>query len=194
MLQSEKLTWEEIEPAAKQVFRVWIGQPELKWAKQAWELMGKAGFTSYTNELERHTVAIRFLALAAFYNDFCEVMWEEPTLGEAMLMDVFELLVLEPFQIGQLVGRDAKIESVFEALWSLVNKARDTVFRALLVGFEDTQENPATLFISLYRSNHTREDEGEEEGDETDWEIVNEVTDEKLAAFTWLTEGAPPLH
>jgi hypothetical protein len=36
------------------------------------------------------------------------------------------------------------------------------------------------------------EDEGVEEDDETDWEILNDVTPQKLMAWEWISEGCYP--
>jgi hypothetical protein len=36
-----------------------------------------AGIANYSNEIERHRIAILFLGLAGFYRDFCSIAWEE---------------------------------------------------------------------------------------------------------------------
>lgn len=37
-MSAKDLSWNEVEPATegKKAFSVWVGQPEVSWAKQAW--------------------------------------------------------------------------------------------------------------------------------------------------------------
>lgn len=77
MQQAKTLTWNDVADAADLAFNIWVGQPELRWAKQAWELIIKAGLATYTNELERCKAVTRFLALGGLYHDFCKVAWDE---------------------------------------------------------------------------------------------------------------------
>ena len=65
---------------------------------------------------------------------------------------------------------------------------------SLLSGFGDV----SGLFVSLWRSGTTsaeaEDDEGRnsDDGDpETEWQILNDVTSDKLAAFSWLDNGCP---
>ena len=64
------LSWEDVESVAKQAFSIWEDQPELKRAKQAWEIIIEAGLATYSHEDERCEAAIRFLALCGIYHDF----------------------------------------------------------------------------------------------------------------------------
>ncbi len=71
LLPVEKITWYSIEFAAQQVFDLWVGHlAELKWAKEAWEILTAAGLTTYSNEIERSEKLIYFLSLAGIYRDF----------------------------------------------------------------------------------------------------------------------------
>ena len=53
--------------AAQAAFSVWECGGELEWAEDVWHLAVAAGIVSYTNEMERHRVAILFLGLAGLY-------------------------------------------------------------------------------------------------------------------------------
>ncbi|PYP82906.1 MAG: hypothetical protein DMF61_24900 [Blastocatellia bacterium AA13] len=61
-----RLVWADVEEAAQLAFKVWASRPELRWAKEAWELLGKAGMTQFSTELRRYEVAIRFLVLCDY--------------------------------------------------------------------------------------------------------------------------------
>ena len=45
MSKTKKIEWDEIETAATKMFNVWIDGDELKWAKEAWKRLAKAGLT-----------------------------------------------------------------------------------------------------------------------------------------------------
>jgi hypothetical protein len=95
---SSNLAWAEVEPAAEEAFSMWMGQPDLAWAKQAWEAIAQARLADYCTELERCQVAIRFLALCGIYQDFCWYAWEE--VADLDFGACAELLNLTPFRVG----------------------------------------------------------------------------------------------
>ena len=72
-----ELTFEELKPLANQIFRVWVGHPEMDWAAQMWEFVRESGLASYDDDFERHSVLFRFLALGGIYQDFCMVAFDE---------------------------------------------------------------------------------------------------------------------
>ncbi len=204
------LTWDDLEPAADKAFSIWVGQPELRWAKEAWQILTGAGLADYEDDLQRHRAIIWFLALAGIYSDWCDVAWDEysaPQYG-----DWIEDLEVSAFRIGQLVGAeddDGSEESddtslVLDALTRLADGARPDVVKALLAHFE----SESGLFLSLWRSREPQdepddldldEDDDDWEDDEAEWEeaetddeILNEVTGSKLQAFAWISQGCLP--
>lgn len=82
--------------------------------------------------------------------------------------------------------------------WCLTNQAREEVLDSLLKGFGGV----SALFLSLWRSRTASaeaegDDDVEDDGDrdhETDWQVLNDATTEKLAAFSWLEAGCPALN
>jgi hypothetical protein len=217
MAETRTLEWPDIEPAAREAFSIWVGQPELHWARQAWNLIVRAGLASYSGELERCRVGIRFLALGALYHDFCRIAWDESVPPE--YEEWAGELEITPFRVGQLVGEqpdwdDDVDEQIEDALRFLANSERSRIFRALCDGFGGT----SALFVSLWRSSRDPlsesrvehpseadeqraldfgtepdaepdEEADEEAGEETDDEILNDVTAEKMAGFEWVEGG-----
>ena len=59
----ESVNWEDIAYAGDDIFNVWFGNPELLWAKAAWQKLQEAGLTAFGTELERHVVLCRLLVL-----------------------------------------------------------------------------------------------------------------------------------
>jgi hypothetical protein len=181
------LDWEEVKGVAQAAFDVWVGGGELQWAKEVWDRAVVAGSASYSNEIERHRVALLFLGLAGLYRDFCSLAWDErdaPTYSYWA-----EELNLNDFVLGQLVGPDARIEKN-DALNHLVNAARPQVMSLLTQLFGDVN----SLFVALWRTgadsvNH-EEDDCEEDTRLTDEEILNDATPEKVEAYSWLDSGA----
>jgi hypothetical protein len=76
-MPTSAMDWEQVAEAAGEAFSIWVGQPELQWARAAWERLGRAGLTGCADELERSRAQVRFLALCGIYHDFCDVAWEE---------------------------------------------------------------------------------------------------------------------
>lgn len=75
----ERVTWQEVEPAARLAFRVWVNQPELSWAQQAWHVLASVGLTEYDDYdlAEPYRVYFRLFVLGGVYRDFCDRAWEE---------------------------------------------------------------------------------------------------------------------
>lgn len=181
------MDWEEVKGAAQAAFSVWECGGELEWAKDVWDRAVAAGIASYSNEMERHRVAVLFLGLAGLYRDYCALAWEErdaPTYSYWA-----EHLSLDDFVLGQLVGPDRRIGKK-DALNHLVNAARPQVVRLLMHLFGDIN----SLFVSLWKagpdSQNERDDDCNADERLTDGEILSDATPEKVAAYCWLDSGA----
>lgn len=96
------VAWEDLQDAADLPFSIWVDQPELRWAKQAWNSLERAGLTSYLDERQRHQVLVRFVALADLYHEFCHLAWDE--MYEPDYLAWADELNLSRFRIGQLAG------------------------------------------------------------------------------------------
>jgi hypothetical protein len=201
--EPQTLSWEEIAGAAREMFNVWVDQPELRWARNAWELLSLVGLTRYSNPAELTIVKLRLMALSAFYRDFCYVAWQEQTYPMYVLWS--EELSLAPIRVGQLLGdsgewNEVEDESLLsDGLTHLVTKERRHVGTALIQAY-----GVSSLLCALYNSNRQpippkRNQETEEEIDEsicyeeTPDYILNHTGDELGPAYTWLDQGAEPL-
>ncbi len=182
------LTWERVASAAEAAFSVWESGRDLAWAKEVWERTVAAGRADYSNEIERHRVALLFLGLVGLHRDFCYMAWDEsddPTYSVwAQELD------LESFVLGQILGTDVRIEPD-EALNHLVNQARPQVVSLLTELLGGT----SSVFLSLWKSgpDSALVGNGDDDGDNdlTDYEIMNDnITPEKCRAFDWLESGA----
>jgi hypothetical protein len=197
------LRWSELEECAQSAFDIWVDQPELSWAQQAWEHLGRQGLASYTDELEKCRVKIRFLALTGLYHDWCAVAWQEaenPTYS-----DWAELLGISPFRLGQLVGStqmeldgEAEDDELFPmGLQKMIHAHRHEVLSSLLQAYGNIHD----LFVSLWNSNKTdvRADHDAEGGEYVDtrkesaYEILNFDIAEKGPGYDWLCQGAEEL-
>lgn len=157
MSETKTLTWEDVEPVAYAAFRVWVGQPELRWAKRAWQKLSAAGLATYVSEVGYTQAALRFIALACIYHDFGQAAWDEES--DTYIGEWWRMFNLSPFRIGQLVGPefeqdndtsdiDDDEELVDMAIDGLIDKARSEVAAALIKAYN----GPAWLIVSLHHS------------------------------------------
>jgi hypothetical protein len=181
------IDWSMVELAAKLAFDIWMGQPELIWAKKAFEVLVAAGLVEETDAFSRHLAFFRVLVLGGIYRDFCDAAW-----GETSWIDYSEWYepdgIVSRFVIGQLFARtpdwDADEEVEFSvALDRLVEAERDIVVEALLKGFDGT----TGLYASLWQSR--KDMDPEEEFEEDDCFEPDDAG--KLKAYEWVTGGCP---
>jgi hypothetical protein len=173
----------------------------LRWAEQAWAHLTDARLTEYDGPLGRCRAYIRFLVLASIYRDWCALVWDEihdDSAGSwlATIDDV------SPIHIGQLLRPDDDVsdnsqDALDEALNVLMQRQRTRVVAAVINGFGGVDG----LFLSLWRSiddpNQKTivddDDDDQEHVPETDAEILNDVTPEKLAGYQWIMQGCETL-
>jgi hypothetical protein len=195
---SNVVAWNEVLPIAAKAFRIWTGQPELRWAEEAWAHLTKAGLAANLDQLDRLRAYIRLLDLASIYRDWCALVWDEVHEDEPEWWLTDTDVEVSPVQIGQLLGPEADFDvddGLEEALKILMARERDGVVAAILEGFG----SDADLFLGLWRSsqdpNEKRWDDDEDDRfrdpPETDGDIVNDVTTEKMAGYQWILEGCP---
>jgi hypothetical protein len=98
------LDWSEVEPAAKLAFSIWIGQPELIWAKKAFDVLVAARLVESTDVFSRHIAFFRVLVLGGIYRDFCQAAWEETSWVNYDEWCEPEEIV-DRFIVGQLFAR-----------------------------------------------------------------------------------------
>jgi hypothetical protein len=184
------LSWNAVRGAAEAAFEVWESGGELQWAEEVWKRTVATGLANYSNELERHRVAILFLGLAGLYRDFCALAWDER--DAPAYSDWAEELYLNDFVLGQIAGPNARAEK-YDALNRLVNTARPQVMDLLTQLFGNINR----LFCAMWRAGPDSANERDDdcEGGEmlTDDQILNDPTPEKVAAYSWLRDGADVL-
>jgi hypothetical protein len=195
------LSWDEVEPLAKATFNIWVDQPELAWAKEAWSKVSEAGLAEYETQADRCRVFARFMVLASFYRDWCAVARDERQDDEVVYwIDAFDY---DPLHLGQAVGSGAEVEDEADAFAILIDEERKSVVTAVIGGYESESH----LFVALWRSSRTSdsdsfdydgdEDQDEDEHDdhagETDYEILNSLDEDKMAGFAWISDGCENL-
>jgi hypothetical protein len=181
MKELMKVLWDDIADAAAGIFNIWSGQPELKWAEDAWRALEGCGLTSYGSEVERHKVLMHLLTLGTIYYQFCSLAWDEE--HEIHYVEWAEDLGIDSLRVGQIIGpkleddEEEDPQIVLElAISELVVGDKNKVRRALESGMGGEQG----VFVALWAS------KGDEENPD---EILNVVTPDKMRAFEWISQG-----
>jgi hypothetical protein len=180
--------WADIERAVRPLFSVWVDQPELQWARAGWEQLERKGLTRAGDEVERAVVLVRLVALAALYHAFAKAAWQE---GKAELTVWAADLEIRKARLLQHLGREFDTEYPWEDE-RLLESAFDEVYALeydrVLCALEDGFGGVSSMFVSLWLS------------PDADWsgrldvpaglfdETVNQSTNDKLAAFSWLDQ------
>jgi hypothetical protein len=184
--------WTEVSAAAEDVFRVWRSESskELDWANTAWIALGRAGFTKYSNAVEKTLVLVRFLTVGIMFREFCELAREETFELDAS--EWANALEISPVRVGQALGSDSLKDfedslDLETALSYLIDQNRSEVFSVLVKAFG----TESSLFASLWKASDGAEIE---EPEEDVYRILNETSPNKMRAFEWITEGMPAIH
>lgn len=194
-----RFPWED--PSVS-MFDVWIGQPELAWARKAWAFLERRGLTLFSNELERTRVLIRAMTLGTIYREFCDLAYDDAWDTEYLIWA--EEMGLNSFRVAQLIGNDPEFgpdddadeSSLLEsALYSLIDDERSDICKALCEGFDGESMLFVSLWNSMFDEKSPEDDPGDDEGfpfPESPEDVLNSnVTGEKLRAFSWISEGMP---
>ena len=189
MMSPHHTSWAQVAEVAEEAFKV-LGRQELIWARHAWDQLDHAGLIEHGSELARHRTAVRFLALASIFREFCHLAWKKRVT--ANLYDWAVFLELQPVRIGQLLGPDARLpkkgkdtDILSAALEILVERERPVLHEALLAAYGSASK----LFIAMWR---VRESDDQVKGlapRESDDEIVNDLSFEKIDAYEFVSKG-----
>lgn len=194
MSSSKSITWDQLDVAAEEVFRV-LGRSEMGWARQTWELLAEQGLTAAPDELARHRAAMRFLALARIYHDFCYHAWKKDIVPR--LADWAYYLEMQPLRVGQLLGPEVPLkgagtdaETLEAALAELTRRERPVLFKAVV----DALGSPSKVFVALWRTGEMpgAHAGGNGDGRESDEAILNDLSFAKIDAFEFVSKGFPP--
>jgi hypothetical protein len=184
--RSHALDWNVVEPAAKLAFDIWMGQPELIWARKAFDVLVATGLVDETDAFSHHIAVFRVLVLGGIYRDFCEAAWDETSsIYYARWCEPDD--IVDRFVVGQLFAGlpdwDAHEEVEFdEALDRLIEAERDLVVEALRKDFGGA----AGLYASLWQS---PKDFGDAEEVCEDRDCFEPDDAGKLQAYEWVSEG-----
>ena len=197
----ETLAWEDVKIVAESLFDIWLGQPEMAWAKRAWEMISEAGLSSYSDECERHRVLIRLLTLAILFHEFWYMAAQETFDRDDIMMRWEEASDVSHLWIGFLAGKegaelntDFEQQDLYQALDHLAECRRREIVRALLKGFG----NEEALFASLWCSNNEQlaDETCDEQEEEAFWELGQSSIGQGMVdfadqgpAYTWVDEG-----
>lgn len=180
------LDWRAVERATSSAFDVWMGQPELAWARKAFDVLSAAGLLQDTDALSHQIAIFRVLCMGGIYRDFCDAAWDESSwidYSEWCVPDE----IADRFVIGQLFAKmpdwDEDEEVDFSvALDRLVEAEREIVVDALLKGFGGTPG----LYASLWQSRVDPDDLDEEL---QDMDCFEPDEPGKLKAYEWVSDG-----
>lgn len=185
--RQDEVAWEEVQPLAKGIFRVWTYGSELRWAEQTWKHLAALGLTGYSTPLERAMVEIRLMALGSIYLDWCAVVHDERIDDDPR--EWFEMSNISDVQLGQLIGPSVDPDDgddLEEALNLLISQERPGVVSAL----RKMQAGDSGLFVSLWWSSISDPTDGDDDDELAErWEVLNDPSDEKLAGYGWIDGG-----
>ena len=151
----EDLIWEDIEDVAR---RLWPGEPERRWARQAWEMIVDQGLAEWLDEMSWQKAQMRFVTLAALYRDFWRVKAGDCSSSWCTVDDWGTQV--NDFCIGYLAGKaGVEVDYVMDDYSHLQKAARgtlhlfrDEVVDALIDGYGGTE----SLFAALWCSRDPR--------------------------------------
>ncbi|KMQ49669.1 hypothetical protein CHISP_3419 [Chitinispirillum alkaliphilum] len=135
MMIKKTVGFEKFEVFAREHMSFFPSGSELQWLRYVWSQMIQLNMASYTNEIGRHLVFLRFLSLYEQMSCFvCLTFAKKRPFPAAEAM---EKLKLSDFRLGQMAGLDHDIETENEeslldsGLRSLVREQRSSVYNAI---------------------------------------------------------------
>lgn len=182
--EHERVTWEEIAPAAARMFHVWFGDGEIKWVEECWQHFGDSGLTQRTTLLEETATYLRLAALAQVYEEFCGLAWDENP--ETPISYLAEHLKIDPLALGVLgaiASPDAFADAVDDtdlsdaALGAITDSQRPEIFACLCQAYG----GEVALYSRMSKTNHS--------ADEPDDADEFEVAGPNSAALSYVMNG-----
>lgn len=174
--------WEDIEAAAKHMFRIWVEESDLAFAKECWGHLVAAGLAGDNTIMDRTQTYLRLIALRLIYGNFCEAKCDEPAeddvayLAEELPLDELALgLLASEYLGGEAWQFDKEYDLREAALIAISNELRPEVFSCIRKAYGGRD--------GLYRrmSRSTKNDEIEDNSD-------FEPTSNNLRAYQALDE------
>lgn len=190
-MMSRTLSWFDIEPTARKVFSIWMGHPEINWAKQAWDYVINQGLANYSDESEKTWAVVRFIALASIYLRYCEIAWSEEVFFDYPTWA--EELGLSADNADKLIGNADEYEdfayenkSFHTMLGYLAYQVRYEVFLTIKAGFGDEIK----LYDSLIHSTASS-DEWEKYRKDGEFDGQGDIPSDETTVMSWIMQGCP---
>jgi hypothetical protein len=162
-IEDIRLSWDEVTEIAGDLFDDHVGgSGGLSWAKSAWQVLSEADLNRYFLEVQRTVCIIRFIALFAFYSEFCVRAFDEGKAGNweyASAGLIGDYPLVDAFSLGQLTEqRDMFVNNQASRIWD----TRDEVITLLakeeygqILSVLQDRWGKKELFTALYTSRGT---------------------------------------
>ncbi|RZT87238.1 hypothetical protein EV383_4148 [Pseudonocardia sediminis] len=190
-------SWESVVDMATAVFA--RHGSALAWAREAWQVLGGAGLTSFDTHVDRARVACRLLCLDVLRQEFDVRMFDGGAPGYWTL-DVDALLDtvdgVDPVVLGMLaerddLGLDTEADADPEDGWC--RAVVDEVVRqecSEVVWALRAHQRDAVVFASLWAA--ARDDVAYPLSDEAvAWIVDSDLSADKMVAYEWVGDGMP---
>jgi len=185
------IEWEEVSDIFRQ-FCLFVDEPEMRWFRKAWQGFVQAGKASYENDVEKHWVLARAVALGVMFIEFADRAWEEHRDAEPILLeltayeDTFNLVRLGSMADGDCLSDEGDESELFvEALGNLVSRCRHEVYDTLVEVFD----NSVILFVSLWLSPDPEIQVGNYSDEGLEDVVGNDLTPQKVDAYDFVANG-----
>lgn len=191
--------WADVAELAAEWSTVWVNGTEQRWLRYAWAGLTSQGLTTYDDEVDRVAVVARLAALAVLYRVFQAYTHETEQVDEwrgALIDLVGSYPRCDPFSVGQLVGRVGLAAVHGESPMSLTDLPDGTELELIHWAYPEVaaalvdELGAELLWATLYLS--SREGVRFPVTAKEYREAVNlDITEDKLAGHTWITNGLP---
>ncbi len=190
-MDSPAIEWEGVSDIFA-TFCLFVGEPEMRWFKRAWQGFVDGGKASYENDVQRHWALARAVTLGVMFMEFAGKAWEEKWDTESILLqltdheDTFNLVRLGNMADKDYLSDDGDESDLFaEAMSNLVYRCRRDVYDTLVKVFGD----PTTLFVSLWSCLDETVEVGRYSAELFESIVNYDLTPEKLDAFDYVMNG-----
>ena len=96
---------DEIQDAIGLIFPASVeGRPGQQWATAMWEVLGRAGLTTFRNGREHELVLIRLMSLAAIRSEFFEIIGDDYWDPDSVYGHWSDAVGISPYFLGQVVA------------------------------------------------------------------------------------------
>ncbi len=201
----DEVGWKDVAPLARVIFRTWLSEGDLEWARTTWCILGEAGLTEVHDPADTEAilrVRARMLVLGAFYHAFAWQAWEEGYANPRGWLQSSEfwscsedLQLLNPVLHAELERTAIVAGNQFPSdeysaivVGEIIDREHSKVLQALREGYGDD----GNLFISMWLTPGTAGLGWRQYPAGIRDDVLNtvDIGSGKLPAWEWLTSGA----